>query len=117
MFSPASRTAAATARIAMIELDDRQVAPGAADHRLADRHAVVLPHRALRLVQLVLEISTFGSSIAASKRPLASCGVDTGLQARDMSEPARGLAVLCCRPVPDPPGNRTTIGTVACRRT
>ncbi len=58
MPSPASRSAAATARSAMIDAaDDRDVAPGAADRRLADRHAIgVRRHRALGLVQqLVLE--------------------------------------------------------------
>ena len=119
MLSPASRAAAATARIAMIELrDDRQVAPGAADRRLADRHAVrFFRHRALRLVQqLVLEDQHRVRIV--DRRQQQAFGVVRRRRLHAPSGPGHartrlrgsGCAVLP-RLVPEPPGSRITIGT------
>ena len=63
------------------------------------------------------KISTgLASSIADSNSPLASCGVDgcTTLRPGTCANHASRLW-LCCpaAPVPEPPGSRTTIGTLA----
>src|SRR4029079_19639879 len=120
MSSVARRAAAAAARIAMIELPTIvRSRPGRRPAALpiGTRYASSGPGPRVLYSSLCSKISTgLGSSIAASNRPLASCGVDgcTTFKPGTWANQASRLWLCCAAaPVPEPPGRRTTIGTVA----